>query len=150
MSTDVRQIAKRNAEEIKARHGGRRPKSETFYAYPRADTVHEAGLVGRREVMEMAGFDPDHNNSGPRWFHDSIAFGRLPAIDGQVIDGKPTWRRDTMLIHLFTTIRQGKRQPYLIKELWPEAEAVLAARRAASMLDEVAAENAVPQGGFRA
>ena len=148
-STDVRDIAQRNTEAIRAAHGGRRPKSETLCAYPRADAVHEAGLVGRREIIQMAGLDPDKHNSGPKWFHDAIAFGRFPPVDGQVIDGKPTWRRDTMLIHLYTTTRHTRRAPYLIPELWPEAEAALKARQAADMIEGVIRQQAEPQGGFR-
>jgi hypothetical protein len=104
-----------------------RVKSGTFRHYPAHTEQYGCGLVGRAEIMAMAGFDPDLNPAGAsKWFRAQIDRGMFPPHDGQKVDGKPTWRRDTMLVHLYLRRHpQADHRRYLIAELWPEAQALL-------------------------
>ena len=137
-------------EALRKKNGGRRRKADTYKAYPTAEHVHDGGLVGRREILLMAGYNPESSFTGSKWFHHRIDMGAFPPADGQVVDGRPTWQRSTMLVFLYQLTNHLTGKCYLIPELWPEAEALLGAQRAGDMLDGVAAENARPQGGFRA
>jgi hypothetical protein len=101
--------------------GGRRRYGAVHELYPRAACVTDCGLVGRAELIDMVGMDA---TAGANWYAWWISHGQFPPADGQTIDGRPTWRRRTMVRFLYLAARaNGER--YLRPELWAEAEAIL-------------------------
>ena len=100
---------------------GRRRYGGVHAIYPKADDVVDAGLVGRAELIELTGLEPQ---AGRKWYATWIAAGRFPPADGQVIDRRPTWRRRTIVPFLYLAARaNGER--YLAEPYWAEAEALL-------------------------
>lgn len=103
-----------------------RAKGGAFRLYPAHTEQYGCSLVGRFEIMYLAGFDPTHQpGAASKWFRSQVDRGMFPPHDGQIVDGKPTWRRSTMLMHLYLRRHPHSHRRYLIEELWPEAEALL-------------------------
>lgn len=100
---------------------GRRRYGAIHAHYPRADEVVDCGLVGRAELIELTGMEPQ---LGRQWYAAWISNGRFPPADGQIIDRRPTWRRTTIVPFLYLAARaDGTR--YLAEQYWAEAEAIL-------------------------
>lgn len=92
--------------------------------YPRCPHTPDFGLVGRTECIRLAGLDPT-TQRGRIWWSDALRARRFPPADGPTIDGRPTWRRDTMLVALLGWVhRDGT--PYLAAELVDEAKTIAA------------------------
>lgn len=114
--------------DILAEHHGpkRLVKGTAHRYYPPASKVLDVPIVGRAEIIEMTGGDPE-NRHRQSWFYRQLHEGLFPAYDGPLIDGRPTWQRDTMLVHLYLRTKyEGKRlRRYLIPELHCEARSLI-------------------------
>lgn len=113
--------------DILAEHHGpkRLVKGTAHRYYPAAPKVLDVPIVGRAEIIEMVGGDPE-NRHKQAWFYRQLQRGLFPAHDGPLIDGRPTWQRDTMLVNLYLRTKDiGRRRRYLIDELHCEARSLL-------------------------